>query len=131
MASRAPKRRADHHQHCLSSFFRAKVPVKNSETAALASSDSPLSSRLVAEEPRPSDATSRGSSNVYNRLVDKALSTGSTITDGEKRVVISGRKPQSVAFLFFISMCKCPFLRPIVLYIDITGNCQKKKKKKD
>ena len=33
MASRAPKCRADD-QHCLSSFFRAKVPDRNSETAA-------------------------------------------------------------------------------------------------
>ena len=46
------------------------------------------------EEPRPSDATSSGSTCVYNKLVDKALSTGSMITDGEKRVVMDRTKPR-------------------------------------
>ena len=33
----------------------------------------------------PSNATSSGSTCVYNKLVDKALSTGSMVTNGEKR----------------------------------------------
>ena len=55
------------------------------------------------EEPHPSDATLSGSTCVYNKLVDKALSTGSMITDGEKRVVMVRRKPRWVSFQFFIS----------------------------
>ena len=45
------------------------------------------------EEPRPT-ATSSGSTYIYNKCVDKALSTGSMIADGEKRVVMDRRKPR-------------------------------------